>query len=193
MSLLDLLRRRKFGLTVVAPRARAVRIGDGGSEDLLCADQEFLRRFFGGATAACASIPQADVLFLYGQLNEEGRFLGSAETLRSCVAKSGASITVLAQANPEEHVHAAMASLGRLHANVACTLDRRGATFAAFFERVFEAMAQGASMHEAWARRSGADSSPLFGANELHEDGLRDAPAGPRMLRFEGIETLRHD
>lgn len=113
-------------------------------------DRQKLESFFASIRESRNIPPRCDVLFVYADLEADGRVRNIELSLREIVRDSGATIVVFASANtPESYLGASgQARFGK--ANLVMTLDRRGQVFSSFLRRLFEKMAQGVSMPVAW-------------------------------------------
>lgn len=123
--------------------------GEAGSA-LVESDKSVLSSLFSTAAVSVTVPPRCEVLFLYCALDEEGRVLGSRETIRQLVESAGALVAVVASENPGEVYVKALGRRGTWRANIALVMDRRGEKFARFFRRLFESMYAGKSMLLAW-------------------------------------------
>ena len=96
--------------------------------------------------------PKCDVLFVYCQIEDDGRIRGSKSGLRDLIRESGALIPVVASENNAESCLAASQKTGYGSANLVLTVGRREELFGPFFHRLFSAMKQGTSMPLAWVQ-----------------------------------------
>ena len=95
--------------------------------------------------------PACDVLLIYGELDEKGRFRNSNLGLREIIRDSGAKIVVVASENPASHYIAAGKRTSYGSANLVMTLDRKGDALPTFLVGLFTAMRRGTPMPKAWA------------------------------------------
>ncbi len=127
------------------------------------------------AVPALTKIPAADVLFLYAYLNPDGTMRGTKSGVRQVVELTKAAIVVVALPNSKESISKALALPGPKTANLAFTLDRKGANFPTFFRRLFERMRSGQDMLLAWVELApqGPTQSPDLPATILVTEGGR--------------------
>jgi hypothetical protein len=142
--------RRRARLVVTAPRLGLLDLRAGASAGVVEADRAALERVLGPAREGRDGPPACDVLFLYCDLEADGRVQNSARSLREIVRDSTARIVVVASENHVDRYVAATRDVGYGRANLVMTLDRKGPVFAAFFGRLFRAMAEGRTMPQAW-------------------------------------------
>jgi hypothetical protein len=104
------------------------------------------------AIAPEGKIPQAQVLFVYAELLEDGTIGGLPfkSSIRQIVQLTGAQIVVVASAASAPAIQAAAALEGPKTANIVFTIDRKGPSFGRFFSRLFREMAMGKDMLQAW-------------------------------------------
>lgn len=147
---------RKRGTTVQNP----LRIGTptvgflnlcgSDGEAAMKADQQLLQPLFREVRESRDEVPQCAVLFLYGDLDAEGKVAGRNNDVRSIIKAAGAYIAVIASENPPDHY---MRCLGRPNdwtANIVLTIDRKGDKLPTFFVELFRRMYAGTSMLVAW-------------------------------------------
>jgi hypothetical protein len=92
------------------------------------------------------------VLFIYSDIEADGRLVGTTAGLRDLVRDAGARVVVVASENPGGAGMAAARSAKYGRANLVLTLDRKGALFSTFFARLFADMMNGVSMPLAWVK-----------------------------------------
>lgn len=100
---------------------------------------------------AAHQIPSAEVLFVYGHLNEDGTIQGAPSSgIRQIVQLTSAAIVILASPNSSASIQNAIGLPGPKSANLIFTLDRNGSGFSRFFRELFEKMHDGKDMLSAW-------------------------------------------
>ena len=114
-------------------------------------DRTALSPLFGEVHESQATVPACDVLLIYGDLDEKGRFRNAKLGLRDIIRDSGAKIVVVASENPANHYIAAGKRTGYGSANLVMTLDRKGDALPMFLVRLFTEMQRGIPMPKAWA------------------------------------------
>ncbi len=85
-------------------------------------------------------------------IHPDGTVVGSREPIRETIKKAGAYVTVLAAENPPEVYVNSIGPRNDWSANIAMTIDRKGAKFGEFYARLFESMFKGQSMLLAWVQ-----------------------------------------
>ena len=122
------------------------------AEDLISDDNASFSSLFARTTIGeFQQLPSADVLFIYGHLNEEGNFSDLIpSSIGHIVEQTNAAIVVVASPNSVERItNAAKASTPKT-ANIVYTLNRNGDGFGRFFQELFEKMRNGKDMLTAW-------------------------------------------
>lgn len=110
-------------------------------------------------------IPDAEVLFLYLHLNEDGSIKNLNKVgIRQVVELVGSQIVVLASPNSCESIKNAFELPGPKTANLVFTVDRNSKGFSRFFRELFEKMLEGKPMVSAWVELSPQHpkSSPAY-------------------------------
>jgi hypothetical protein len=123
-------------------------LGGGASE--AASDVEKLSRYFAAVRQSESATPKCDVLFLYGQLEPDATFKGTARELKSIVRESGAAIVVIASDNSGDTYVASGKSGAHKGIVLVMTIDRKGEVFASFFQELFSRMQRGQNMLAAW-------------------------------------------
>jgi hypothetical protein len=114
-------------------------------------DRRALSPLFAKVEESQTNAPACDVLLIYGELDEKGRFRNAKLGLREIIRDSGAKIVVVASENPASHYIAAGRRTGYGLANLVMTLDRKGDALPTFLVRLFTEMQRGIPMPKAWA------------------------------------------
>jgi hypothetical protein len=130
------------------PVLGALTLGSGASE--AASDIKKLSRYFAAVRQSESATPKCDVLFLYGKLEPDGTFRGTARQLRSIVRESGAAIVVIASDNLADTYVASGKSGAHRGIVLVMTIERKGDVFAAFFQELFSRMQRGEEMLSAW-------------------------------------------
>jgi hypothetical protein len=125
---------------------------------------------------APGQVPNAEVLFVYGHLNDDGTLQGvPSGGIRQIVQLTRAAIVVLASPNTGERIKSAAALPGPKSANIVFTVDRNREGFARFFRALFELMRDGENMLAAWVKlapqHAGATSADAPSTMLLAEAG----------------------
>jgi hypothetical protein len=133
-------------------------LSDGMCESIIAEDKAQIGACFQDkAPLTTQQVPACDVLFLYCSLDSKRRVAGAGSSLRDLIAKSGASIAVVASEVPADvqkdpRFQKSVSRAGHPPVNLVITLDRRGAAFPRFFGELFQSMRDGLSMPMAWAK-----------------------------------------
>ena len=89
---------------------------------------------------------------IYADLRSDGGIVGSAGGLREIIRKVNSPIAIVASENEGRNYIAAGKPAGYGQANLAMTLERKGASFPRFFFRLFSELFSGTSMPMAWVK-----------------------------------------
>jgi hypothetical protein len=122
------------------------------AEPLLEADRQALAPLFRNSVASTAAYPRCDVLFLYGEVDGDGRLVGAKDSLPDVVKGCSARLAVLAIVSNADALKKIPLTKNEWAASIVLTLDRKGDKFARFFRKLFEAMFDGATLGIAWVR-----------------------------------------
>ena len=125
---------------------------NGEFSALLSEDKTGIAPLFAQCIESNTGAPRCNVLFLYCQIEEDGKLRGSNFGLRELIRDSGALVVVVATNNPGAHYRAAAKKTGYGFANLVMTLDRKGPSFQKFFQNLFGLMKRGKSMPMAWVK-----------------------------------------
>jgi hypothetical protein len=136
---------------VTPPRLGSLSLSSGAARLWVDHDRSALSPLFGEVRESQTIAPVCDVLLIYGELDERGRFRNAKLGLREIIRDSGAKIVVVASENPAKHYIAAGKKTGYGLANLVMTLDRKGEALPTFLARLFTTMRQGIPMPKAWA------------------------------------------
>ena len=93
---------------------------------------------------------KCDVLFIYGDIGSNGRFIDYSSSLREIIRDSGAVVVVIATENKIEEYIQAGKKVGYGKTNLVMTLERNGLAFPSFFQELFKKMIEGIPMPVAW-------------------------------------------
>jgi hypothetical protein len=143
-------RKRSSLPTIEKPKAGQLNLMGPDADELVYADNVFLKELFGDVPVATGIISTCDILFLYADLSETGRIQNCPLSLRELIRDSGAKIVVVASENPAANYVKAGQRQPFGQANLVMTLERRGAAFPRFFEQLFSRMKKSVSMPAAW-------------------------------------------
>ncbi|MDO9107290.1 MAG: hypothetical protein Q7U57_20295 [Methylovulum sp.] len=137
----------KIPLTIGFANLSGVDLDAIASEDAAALSQLFAR----SSVVANHQIPNAEILFVYAHLNEDGTIKGPTSSgIRQIVQLTNAAILILASPNSSDSIQKAFALPGPKTANIVFTLDRNGSGFSCFFQALFEKMRDGKDMLSAW-------------------------------------------
>jgi len=151
--LLFLARRGGIGGTrIQSPRLGFLNLKGTAGEEILAEDKSALASMFSTTQKSSTTPPLCDVLFIYCDIGWDGRISGTTAGLRDLIRDSGARVVVVASENPRESYLASAKKTGYGHANLVLTLERRGAVFSPFFNRLFAQMMKGTPMPVAWVK-----------------------------------------
>jgi hypothetical protein len=81
--------------------------------------------------------------------------------VRDLVKASGAHVAIIASENDGEHYIRALQPKDDWPANIVLVIDRRGAAFTIFFQKLFDAMNAGTSMLMAWIKLAPQGANPV--------------------------------
>jgi hypothetical protein len=133
-------------------------LSDGMCESIIAEDKAQIGAFFqNNAPCTTQQVPACDVLFLYCALDSKGRVAKARSSLRDLIAKSGASIAVVASEVPADvlknpRFQKSVGRAGHPPVNLVITGNRNGAAFPRFFGELFQSMRDGLSMPMAWVK-----------------------------------------
>jgi len=119
-------------------------------EDMMAVDRKIVGPLFRDVRESRGDVPQCAVLFLYGDIDASGRFVGGAQSLREIIKSAGAYIAVVASENNPDYYMKCIEPHNGWNANITLTLNRKGENLPNFFAEVFRRMFAGASMVMAW-------------------------------------------
>lgn len=137
-------------------------LSDGAYASEVLADRATLSSLFYFVSDSTTWPPKCDVLFVYCQIEADGRIRGLEMGLRDLIRESGAPIVVVAAENTAEAYIAAAKSKEYGFANLMMIIYRKGDVFAKFFYNLFSAMKQGVSMPMAYVKLSSQMSGNDF-------------------------------
>ncbi len=146
-------RRAGIGTTrIQSPRLGFLNLKGAEGEQILAEDKKAFASMFSTVQESSTTPPLSDVLFIYCDIDADGRISGTSAGLRDITRDSGARVVVVASENPSEGCIVSAKNTGYGHANLVLTLDRRGGAFSTFFSRLFAQMMKGTSMPMAWVK-----------------------------------------
>jgi hypothetical protein len=138
-------------MAVTSPRLGSLSLSPTGAQLWANHDRKALSPLFSEVRESRTTPPTCDVLLIYGEIDEKGRFQNAKSGLREIIRDSGAKIVVVASENPAKHCIAAGKRTGYGLANLVMTLDRKGDALPAFLVRLFTIMQRGVPMPKAWS------------------------------------------
>ena len=144
--------RNRSTRTVVAPRFGTLNLMGEAGAILEATDTAALAPVLGDAARSSTVPPRCSVLFLYCDLERDGRVKNSSDGLRELIRAAGATVVVVASENSGDSYIAAAKARPYGRANLVMTLARRGAVFPRFFVQLFESMRHGVPMPVAWVK-----------------------------------------
>ncbi|HEY5705181.1 MAG TPA: hypothetical protein VIS96_06375 [Terrimicrobiaceae bacterium] len=145
--------RRGMGRAKIqSPRLGFLNLKGAAGEQTLAEDRSAFASMFNTTLESATQPPPCDVLFIYCDIERDGRISGTTAGVRDLIRDSGARVAVVASENPSECLIASGKKTGYGHANLVLTLERRGAVFPAFFSRLFVEMMNGTPMPLAWVK-----------------------------------------
>lgn len=137
---------------IYSPRMGILNLIGSDAELLVVEDRTVLEQFFISIEVSEEIAPICDVLFIYAQIEQDGRLRGSSHSFRELIMQSMASIVIVASENEVKNCSEAIKPTGYGQANFVMTLKRNGKSFAAFFSQLFRQMHKGISMPMAWVK-----------------------------------------
>jgi hypothetical protein len=140
------------GGKIQSPRLGFLNLKGVEGEQTLIEDKNAVASMFSATQESTSTPPPCDVLFIYCNIELNGRIAGSAAGLRELIRDSGARVAVVASENPSESLIAYAKTSGRGHSNLVLTLKRKGSVFPTFFSQLFAQMMKGTSMPIAWVK-----------------------------------------
>ena len=139
-----------------APQFGIFNLKGAAADPLIAEDTAALEPVLGHAIQSTDVVPKCDVLFIYCDLDMNGRVRNSQDGLREIIRDAGARVVVVASENHgKTYVAFGGESRGKNYgkANIVMTLQRNGPIFPSFFARLFTDMKQrGVSMGEAYVK-----------------------------------------
>ena len=129
-------------------------------ESLMEVDKLNLRSLFPSVRSSTQEIVACHVLFLYCKIDKDGSLTGSKMRVRDLVKASGARVAIIASENDGEHYIRALQPKNDWPANIVLVIDRRGAAFTIFFQKLFDAMNAGTSMLMTWVKLAPQGGDP---------------------------------
>jgi hypothetical protein len=147
-------RRRGVGAaTIQSPRIAFLNLKGTAGEQILAEDKSALASMFSTVQESSTTPPPTcDVLFIYCDIDSNGRIACTTAGLREIIRDSGARVVVVASENDGDNYMASADKNGFGHANVVLTLNRSGPVFPTFFSRLFRDMMNGTTMPMAWVK-----------------------------------------
>lgn len=124
-------------------------MGESG-ETLMETDANVLSTLFRLTLKSSTTVPSCQVLFIYCQLDEEGRIKGHQDMVTDLIKAARAYVAVVASENSGASYMKAVKPRKDWYANVTMVLDRKGDKLARFFQKVFDGMFAGRSMLSLW-------------------------------------------
>lgn len=143
-------RAKRKKVTIPSPKAGIFNLSGESAESFIESDRKFLEPIFGNIEENNSAPPQCDVLFIYCNVEIDGRIGNYEDSLRSIIEDSSAKIIVIATDNPADNYSTAAEIRSFGQANLVMTRNRKGDSFAIFFERLFKKMMEGSTMPIAW-------------------------------------------
>lgn len=139
-------------VVITAPTLGILNLEGGEAVSAVETDRRSFGELFGRITEHTDAPPLCDVLLIYCQVGLDGRLTNTNRSLREVIRDSGAKIVIVASENQSDaYIKAGHVEVyGR--ANLVMTLTRNGASFGAFFARLFGDMFKGTTMPVAWER-----------------------------------------
>jgi hypothetical protein len=135
---------------IFSPKLGILNLIGESANPLVNEDKNGLSPLFPSLIEAKNSTPVCDVLLLYCLIDANGNLIGSNKSLRELIFDSQAPIVLIASPNSGNTYIAASKQPGRGHANLVMVLDRKGANFVLFFQKLFRLMKEGKTMPLAW-------------------------------------------
>jgi hypothetical protein len=119
-------------------------------EALMQTDANLLLPLFGRTLKSSTTVPSCQVLFIYCELDAEGRIKGHRDRVPDLIKAAHAYVAVIASQNSGDSYIKAVKPRKVWHANVTMVLDRKDDMLARFFQKVFAGMFAGRSMLSVW-------------------------------------------
>ena len=119
---------------------------------LVESDVSELGLFFSDWRTSEGEVPPCNVLFIYCDIDPSGRIAGTTDSLRGLAMRACSYVTVVATNNDTQAYKKALEPKIDWTSNIVLVLDRKDASFAKFFRRLFETMNNGTSMLMAWVK-----------------------------------------
>jgi len=135
-----------------SPRFGMLNLKGDAAAPLMAEDAKALESVLGPPQQNTNTPPKCAVLFLYCDVEHDGRIRGSTKGLRELIRDSGAAVVVVASENEGDAYVAAGKQTGYGRANLVMTLQRNGSVFPSFFARLFTDMKRGVPMPVAWVK-----------------------------------------
>lgn len=135
-----------------SPKLGILNLKDRSATGIVATDRSAVTRFFATVVETSNGVPSCDVLLVYCDFDSDGNVVSSTLGLREIVRDSGAKVAIVASENTGEKCLKAAKTTGFGKANLVLTISRKGDAFATFFKRLFEDMANGISMPNAWVK-----------------------------------------
>jgi hypothetical protein len=136
-----------------SPRFAILNLKGDAAAGIIAEDTAALLPVLGKAEQSASTVPRCDVLFVYCDLEPNGRIPNSANGLREIIRDSGAVVVVVASDNPGDAYVAfggEKTTYGK--ANLVMTINRAGTGFSNFFAKLFADMNRGVSMPVAYVK-----------------------------------------
>ena len=127
-------------------------LSNGAHEHFIRDDKKAFGSLFQSVVDSASAPPQCDVLFVYCNIDGDGKIRRTEMELRDIIYASGARIAVFATINQDCDYMRALRRPGRGRANIVLTLNRKGGAFGTFFHNLFDEMSYGTSMPVAWVK-----------------------------------------
>jgi hypothetical protein len=134
-------------------------MGETGAE-FIESDAYILSPLFGRTLKSSSTVPLCEVLFIYCELDSDGRIKGHGGMATDLIKSARAYVAVFASANSADSYIKAVKPRKDWQANVTMVLDRRGDKLALFFQKIFTGMFAGRSMLSLWVEFSPQGQGP---------------------------------
>jgi hypothetical protein len=145
--------RRRAALVIISsPRFGILNLKGDAAASIIAEDTGALLPVLGQPQQSGSTAPVCDVLFLYCDMERDGRIRNWRGGLREIIRDTGATVVVVASENESDAYIAAGKDRGYGRANLVMTLQRRGNVFPSFIARLFADMKRGVSMPVAWVK-----------------------------------------
>jgi hypothetical protein len=142
--------RRQRAITIKAPTIGFCDLSNGECRAEIDADRETIGPLFNLTLSNDGTPPICNVLFLYCRIGADGSVSNSTLGLRELIRDSQATVVVVASENDGQHYIAAAKKKDYGTANLVMTMNRKGAVFGEFFNKLFDLMKKGRPMPLAW-------------------------------------------